>query len=515
MIRQKLDANYPILSMTTPEEARAELLLIRTAEATKRNLYVWSVTRGLREFVKGGYKASSTEFLDPQIPLKAVQDKDLVKDRSILVLMDFNPYLKDPLVIRLLRDATGVCKDRLITIVLLGPALDLPIDLQREISAVDLELPGEKEIEQLIEATHAANSSRKDLHLPQGEALNRVIEAAKGLTTTEIENALALSIVTTRQLTPKVIAEEKARVIKISGALEVLKPLEGGLDMVGGLAGIKDWVVTRGRAFSAEAKAYGLHTPKGVLIVGIPGTGKSLSAKAAGAALGLPTLRLDIGSLFGSLVGDSEANTRSALKTVDAVAPCVLMIDELEKAFAGSAAGASHDSGVSSRVLGTFLGWLQDHESPVFLFATANNVSALPPELLRRGRWDTMMFADLPGPADREAIFRIHLIKRKRNPGKYDPTALALASSGYSGAEIEQAITDAMFLAFSDGGREFDTRDIVNALVAAVPLSKTMAEQITAMREWAKTRCTSASGMYPPQGAPVGKPISGRKVAMG
>lgn len=505
----RLNANFSLVSVTTPEEARAELIIFSAAQKTKRGVYVWSITQGLRELKAGEFAATTVDGGDPSTAAKLLAggfgDQRLIPDKSIVVLLDFGPYLKDPVVIRAIRDAIPKAKESLITGVFLGAQLELPPELRREVVEVELALPGEEEIRQVVGGTVAANQGRADLKPPTGEHLVKVVEAARGLTTTELENALLLSIVSTRQIEASVVSAEKAKAIKVSGALEVLEPPVGGLDAVGGLGAVKEWVRTRGRAFSPEAKKYGLPNPKGCLLVGVPGCGKSLAAKAAAASLEMPLVRLDVAAVFGGLVGESETNVRQALKTLDAVAPCVCMVDELEKAFAGSGAGKSTDSGTSSRVLGTFLTWMQEHTSPVFLLATANDVTSLPPEMLRRGRWDSMMFVDLPSPEERAEIFRIHLEKRRRSVKDYDLPFLVGVSEGFSGAELEEAVIGAMFGAFADGGREFTSADINVAVQATVPLSRTMGEQIGALRDWAKARCTPASGRVAQSSTPAAK----------
>ena len=508
----RLNANFSLLSMTTPEEARARLEIARAASVTKRKLYLWSITRGLESFTAdGGFKVEDIAAGDPGAGARLLgggPDDKLAKD-SILVLLDFAPYLKDPVVVRSLRDALPQARERMNTGIFLGAALELPPELRREVAEIELPMPDATDIERTIAATVEANKKMKGLVAPEGERLSHLIEAGRGLTAAELENALALSLVAHRQIEASVISGEKARAIKTSGALEILKPPPGGLDAVGGLGAVKEWIRTRARAFSPEAKAYGLPNPKGALLAGIPGTGKSLAAKAAAATLDIPLVRLDVGALFGGLVGESESNVRAALKTIDAIAPCVVMIDEIEKAFAGSSAGRSGDSGTSSRVLGSFLTWTQEHESPVFLIATANDVTSLPPEMLRKGRWDTMLFVDLPALDERQEILRIHLAIRKRDPVKFDLPKLAALADGFSGAEIEQAIIDAMFAAFSDG-REIVGEDIVATIRATVPLSKTSREQIQALRDWAKTRCTPANGV---KAEAIPAPKSGRAIA--
>ena len=268
------------------------------------------------------------------------------------------------------------------------------------------------------------------------------------------------------------------------------------LDDIGGLDVLKDWLRKRKDAFSQRARAYGLPTPRGLLIVGVPGTGKSLTAKATASVFGRPLLKLDAGKLYGSLVGESESNLRSVIQVAEAIAPCILFIDELEKGFAGSKSSGSTDGGTSSRVFGSFISWMQDKQAPVFVVATANDVTQLPPELLRKGRWDDMFFVDLPSAAEREQIWRVQIQKHAREAKTYDLKALSRASEAHTGAEIEQAFIDSLYAGFAHE-REPDMRDIQQALSESVPLSQLMAEQINALRKWSTGRCRMATATEP------------------
>lgn len=521
LLTSKLRANFALLAMRTAEEGRAEHALVQAAVGLGRDLYRWSITRGLERFGGGGWAPVPAEKGDPGVAALALSGADIggevrlgrhgtadspVGRPAVLILADCSPYLRDPVVVRRIRDALPSAREHMITGILLGPTLELPADLRADVSDVDFELPAAAELERLVVSTCEANPGKATM--PDTEAMGRLIDAARGLTLQQAEDALALSLVTRGQLAADVVADEKAAAVKASGALEILRAPAAGLASVGGLEAVKRWISTRGRAFTPEAAAFGLPNPKGALLVGVQGCGKSLAAKAAASALGLPLVRLDVGALFGGLVGESEANVRQALKTLDAVAPCVCMIDELEKAFAGSGAGRSHDGGTSSRVLGHFLTWTQEHASPVFLIATANDVTALPPELIRRGRWDAMMFVDLPDLAEREAIIRIHIAAKRRDHGAFDVPRLAAAAAGFSGAEIEQVVVDGLFEAFADG-EDITTARLLTAIESTVPLSRTMAEPISALREWARTRCVPANGRI----EQVPQLTAGRRVA--
>jgi SpoVK/Ycf46/Vps4 family AAA+-type ATPase len=318
-----------------------------------------------------------------------------------------------------------------------------------------------------------------------------LIDAARGLTTTEAEDAFALSVVECGELNPVVIAREKAQAVKKNGLLELIETGES-LASIGGLDLLKDWLLKRREAFTPRAKQYGLPMPKGVLMLGIPGCGKSLTAKATASVFGVPLLRLDAGRIFAGLVGQSESNLRAVIQTAEAIAPCVLWIDELEKGFAGSRSSGSTDGGTSSRVFGSFISWMQEKRSPVFIVATANDVSQLPPEMLRKGRWDELFFVDLPTREEREAIWNIQIAKFNRDAGGFDIRQLAKATDSFTGSEIEQVFIEALYRAFEQEQEPTDLT-IGTVLVDFVPLSKLMGESMTVLRTWAKGRARPAT----------------------
>lgn len=327
------------------------------------------------------------------------------------------------------------------------------------------------------------------------------MDASLGLTEVEAENALSKSAVRTQTLDPREIQNEKKQIVKKSGLLEFMET-DVDLQKVGGLQNVKAWLKTRRNAFSDKAREYGLPTPQGVIVVGIPGTGKSLLAKAVGRSWNYPLLRFDLGKVFAGIVGSSEENMRRALRTIEAVSPCVVFIDEMEKAFGGSS-GAS-DGGTSSRVFGSFLTWMQEKTAQVFVVATANSVESLPPELLRKGRFDEIFFFDLPTEAERREIFRIHLERVKRKADRFDLSKLAKATAGYTGAEIEQIVNTALFEAF-DANAEIDTASLSLAIPMVVPISRTAEDRITRLREWASDKARPAS-------APETTPVKGRRI---
>ena len=321
--------------------------------------------------------------------------------------------------------------------------------------------------------------------------MERVVEAALGLTEGEAENVFAKSVVRTKTFDIPTIIGEKKQIIRKSGILEYYEAVEDVED-VGGLEILKDWLQKRRHAFTTRAREFGLPLPKGILLIGIPGTGKSLTAKCVGSMWQMPLLRLDVGKIFSGLVGSSEENIRKVIKTAEAIAPAVLWLDELEKGFSGTGSSNFSDGGTTSRVFGSFITWLQEKSSPVFVIATANNVHQLPPELLRKGRFDEIFFCDLPGREERKQIFGIHLRRKKRAPDSFDLERLADATPEFSGAEIETAVTAALYDAF-DENADLDTERLMKSSSEIVPLAVTMREQIESMKEWAKTRARSAS----------------------
>lgn len=497
-----LRAGYPGLAVISSEEARAEAEIAAVCTTLDRHLHAWSSTEGLVDTKEG----RATPCTDP---LEALQLLDGLfatdTPRHVVLLRDLQPHLdqSDPLLVRRIRDTLRLAKSNGHALILLGCRLKLPAELEHEITRVDFSLPGTTQLGSVLDGI-LKSAKLKKLSDPVKES---TLQSALGLTTTEAENAFALSVVETSRIDPRIIAREKARTLKRSGLLEVIEAVTG-LDDVGGLAQLKEWLTGRAGAFSTEARSYGLPAPKGLLIVGIPGTGKSLTAKATAGAFGLPLLRLDMGCVFGGIVGQSEANLRTVIQTAEAIAPCVLWIDEIEKGFSGSKSGGSSDGGTSSRVFGSFLSWMQEKTAPVFVVATANDVSALPPEFLRKGRFDEMFFVDLPDAKERAAIWDIVIAKYGRSPADYDPVVLARACEQFTGAEIEAVFIDAMHEAYADD-REPASNDILAAITRTVPLAQLMDGQIAALRHWAKGRARQAAS------PPARTPRTTRKVQPG
>jgi SpoVK/Ycf46/Vps4 family AAA+-type ATPase len=413
------------------------------------------------------------------------------KEAGIYVFKDLHPYLDSPPVTRWLRDAIASFKGTDKIMVLMSPFLQMPVELEKDVVMLDFPLPKISELDQVLNQELKKGRNKK----LRPEVKEKLLRAALGLTKDEAEKVYRKARVKSGNLTEsevEVVLSEKKQLIRRNGILDYIEEDET-IDGVGGLDELKHWLRQRSDAFTERAREYGLPQPKGMLILGVPGCGKSLIAKTTSRLWGLPLLRLDMGRVYdGSTVGKSEANLRNALKTAESISPVILFIDELDKAFAGSAGSADSDGGTSSRIFGSFLTWMQEKESPVFVMATANRLEKLPGEFLRKGRFDEIFFVDLPSPQEREAIFNIHLSKRRSDISRFDLEQLAKVSDGFSGAEIEQAIFAAMYEAFAQD-REFTQLDIIAAIKSTLPLSRTMTEQVSALRDWARQRARPAS----------------------
>ena len=416
---------------------------------------------------------------------------------ALFVFKDFHPFLSrhHPTVVRRLKEIALHLKHSHKTVILVSPVLEIPVELDKEITVLNLPLPGLAELggllDHLVEELHRYKQIEVCLP-PAGR--ERLLQAALGLTLTEAENVFARIVVQTGGLTGTEVAEvleEKQQIIRKSGLLEYYPACETFSD-VGGLAALKDWLDKRTAAFTEEARAFGLAAPKGVLLLGVQGCGKSLCAKAVSSQWQLPLLRFDMGRMFGSLVGSSEENVRRAIAVAESVAPAVLWVDEIDKAFAGAQGSAVADGGTTARVFGTFLTWLSEKTAPVFVVATANDITQLPPELLRKGRLDEIFFVDLPSAAERREIFRIHLQKRRRDPAAFDLAELAAACPDFSGAEIEESVNSALYDVFASR-EELGTRHLLAALRETSPLARTLAEHIQRLRSWAAGRARPAS----------------------
>lgn len=501
-------ARYPLIYVTSWEEQRVLSQINKIAEKLGKTVYEWSITSGLTltsNSAKG--KRSDTSSQDPLIALGDVAEHI---EPALYVFKDFHPFLKgqNTAVVRQLRELSSSLKNTFKTVILISPMFQIPADLEKDITVIDFDLPKENDftvlLNRIIEEVKANPKLKVNIDAKMRE---KIVHSLLGLTLSEAENVLAKTLVQHSGFSDQslqVINNEKKQIILKSGILQYYDTDEK-LDTVGGLDALKNWLLKRSIVFTDQARQYGLPAPKGLLLLGVQGCGKSLTAKAISNIWRLPLLRFDIGQVFGSLVGSSEENIRRAIKVAESVSPVVFWVDEIDKAFRGSrGSGASTDGGTSARVFGTFLTWLSEKKQPVFVVATANDISMLPPELLRKGRFDEIFFVDLPSFIERKEIFKVHLEKRKLNLETFNLDILSQFSIGFSGAEIEEAIISALFDSFYDKGQLTNER-ILATLKQTVPLSKTMNEEIEKLRQWAEGRARFATSSEKAQEPEHGK----------
>ncbi len=482
-----LRARYPVIYIATPEEERAEQAIAIAAQTlNSRGVYTW-------DFVEG-YRGNPTDQgAARRNPLQALEQVEKLSESvgAIFILRDFHRFLDDVAIARKLRNLARRLKSQPKNIILLAPQVQVPDDLAEIITLLDFALPDVEAIR--AEVTRLLNSLKAPLAAAD---LDTLVQSCQGLSIERIRRVLARGIAAHGTFRPEdidLVLEEKRQTIRQTQILD-FNPAQEQISDIGGLDNLKDWLLRRGNAFSEKARQYGLPHPRGLLLVGIQGTGKSLTAKAIAHHWHLPLLRLDVGRLFAGLIGESESRTRQMVQIAEALAPCILWIDEIDKAFSG--ADGRGDAGTSSRVFGTFITWMAEKTSPVFVVATANNIQALPPELLRRGRFDEIFFVGLPSQIERKSIFEVHLSRlRAHNLQSYDLDRLAYETPNFSGAEIEQAIIEAMHIGFSQD-RDFTTDDVLEAASQIVPLARTAQEQVEALQAWAasgKARLASRS----------------------
>ncbi|MGD0613919.1 MAG: AAA family ATPase [Verrucomicrobiota bacterium] len=489
-------ARYPILYIISSEEMRVQNAIVEIAAKRQKKVFEWTFSNGI---VPAGasiqsQKSRSASTKDPLAALDQVIEQ---VEPAIFLFKDFHPFLtkNNFAVIRKLKDIALHLKNSFKTIVLISPVMEIPAELDKEITVINFPQPTKEDLGAMLDKIIAEVRDRKQVQIDlDEEGRGRLLQAALGLTLGEAENVFAKIIVQEQRLSGDHVNEvfaEKQQIIRKSGLLEYYAANED-FSNVGGVAVLKDWLNKRAVAFTDEARAFGLPPPKGILLLGVQGCGKSLCAKAVSRLWRLPLLRVDMGRMFGSLVGSSEENVRRAIAVAESVAPAVLWVDEIDKAFVGSQSSGATDGGTTARVFGTFLTWLSEKSAPVFVVATANEVAQLPPELLRKGRLDEIFYVDLPNTEERGEIFRIHLAKRGRDPRKFDIDKLVAASVDFSGAEIEEAIISALYDAFHLK-QELAANHILATLGQTVPLAKTMAEKISAQRNWAVGRARNAS----------------------
>ena len=480
-------ARYSLLYIVGAEEEPVEAVIAQVAlEVTPaRRVLFWDIVRGWED--NGSGKGSVMAALDRI-------GKTAVEEYTIFVLRDLHPVLKYPYternapVVRELRNLTRELKRSKKTIILTSHALELPEELKEEVTVIDFPLPNFQEIDRLI--SHVV--AKPEQLQVTGLAREQLVKACQGLSRARIGRVLAKALAAKQQINESDIdgvLEEKQQAIRQTGILEFCNSKES-LKNVGGLENLKQWVKMRQDAFTDAARSYGIPNPKGVLLVGIQGTGKSLSAKTIASEWRLPLLRLDTGRLFGGIVGESESRVRQMIELAEAIAPCVLWIDEIDKAFGNIISGGDGDSGTSRRVFGSLITWMQEKTSPVFIVATANNVRILPAELLRKGRFDEIFFLNLPSELERQDIFQVHLQRlRPTRLREFDLGVLAKRAENFSGAEIEQVVIDGLYRAFgtfvNGQRRDLTTEDILRSIEDTVPLAAIARSQIEDLKRWA------------------------------
>ncbi len=495
-----LRARNALLWVVTREEGRAERLLFEAAAAAGYVPRTWDCAAGFLSLAGEEEEGDLSQRQDPGAALASIQARALRSERGAWILRDLPVWLVGPAAAptcralrNLARMLPGVPRKSAQALIVLSPSGEVPPELAGHATVIEWPLPDRAEVAAILDAAIAGLPEGMRADAAPNGTRDAAIDAAVGLSGEEAANCYARSLVQSRRIDPALVAGEKRRVIARERVLEWYDPIPGGLDAVGGLDALKGWLVARRSAFSARARAYGLPAPKGALLVGVPGCGKSLTAKAIATAWGMPLLRLDLGALRSKYVGDSESNLRRALRVAEAVSPCVVWLDEIEKALQG-ATSDSADGGVSADALGAILQWMQDRQGAAFVIATANDVSKLPPELLRKGRFDEVWWVDLPTADERRAILAASLRAAKRPPLAPDSLSrVAAACDTFTGAEIAALVPDALFAAFADGEREITAEDLIAAARTVVPLARTAKERIEKLREWAASRARPAT----------------------
>jgi AAA+ superfamily predicted ATPase len=483
-LRLLLASRYPLLLVETQDEARFLRFLREAAGSLSIPVWTWSVTRGLA-LDDNAPQYGTTEAT------KALDHIAQLSSPGVFVLADSHHALADSIVVRKCKELAQAARPGQ-TLVLTAPAPVMPDELRGLGLPWSLKPPSRTELAAVVRHTMEDLAARKVAVALDDAEVAALVEALRGLTLAQAERLVQRAALDDGRLDGadiEFIREEKSDELGLGGAIELIETHQETLTAVGGLERLKEWLRLRGRAFEPAAAAFGLEAPRGVLITGVPGCGKSLAAKTLARTWKLPLLLLDASRLYGPYVGESEQRLRDSLRTVEAMSPAVVWIDEVEKGFASGGAG---DGGVSKRLLGTFLSWMQERPEGVFVVATSNDVTTLPPELLRKGRFDEIFFVDLPNPAERAEIVRLHLASRKRDPAGFDLPSLVAVSEGFSGAEIEAAIVGALYRSYA-AGAELTDASIIEEMTATVPLSRTRSEDVDRIRAWAAGRAVPAS----------------------
>jgi ATP-dependent 26S proteasome regulatory subunit len=486
-LRLLVNSRHPIITVETPEEERLEQLLFDIATELNVPLYTWSVTTGLAKF-------HGAPIYNSDNPEQALANLSLIQGDAIFLLKDFPRYCDNDKICRRLRELAEKCCAERRSIVLTAASLQLPLDLQGDAAPFQLGLPGAEDLLPAVRAVLA--EINRSQQVPVALDMQGMLQLAQnlvGMPQEEAMRTLRMCILERRRIDAGLLdatLDAKRKAMRSEGLLESVRRDASFAD-IAGLQNLRDWISKRKSALTPEGRRFGLEPPKGILITGVQGCGKSLAARSVAGEWGFELARLDAGALYDKFVGESEKRLQKALELAQKLAPLVLWIDEIEKAFASAGSSGDADAGLSQRLLATLLTWMQDRESGVFLAATSNNISALPPEMLRKGRFDEIFFVDLPGAEVRSALFALHLKKRGRDPNAFDLANLANATDGFSGAEIEQSIVAAMYTAFSQK-QQLTTEILLGEIRSTRPLSVTRAEDIQAIRDWAKTRAVAA-----------------------
>jgi len=515
-----INSSTPIVVMETVEEMCA-MSLVRTAcSQLSLPVFEWTIADGLvrcgndiavgapavSAFGVGAGVAPKTAagiatthnpaMYNTADPVQALANLETMTIEAVFVLKDFHRHMDSPVVVRRLRDVGQKFSTNRRTLVLTAPAIEMPPELVSLVEFLDLPLPDRGRLREIIRETYTRMAGTHTLKLQlDSNGVDAMAGNLRGLTEEAAERAISQTVVGRLALSPECITDvldAKKALLKRSEMLEFVDSTDN-MASVGGLDNLKTWLGQRRNSWDAQALQFGLDPPKGVIILGVQGCGKSLCARAVAGEWKLPLVKFDTAAVYDKFIGETEKRIQKVFKVAEGLAPCVLWIDELEKVFAGSGPdSASADAGVSSRLLASFLSWMQERKSAVFVAATCNNVTVLPPELIRKGRFDELFFVDLPSADERKQVFSIQLTKRKRDPGDYDLDRVAEAAKGFSGAEIESAVQTGLYAAFARK-QELSTEDLLTALSSTVPLSITRAEEIATLRAWAKHRAVWAS----------------------
>jgi len=513
-----IDSSTPIVVMETVEESRAVRMVRLACAALNLAAFEWTIATGLMRtgsnpvvsdldggaFPPGGYRSGSVDELaesakalyDSRDPAKMLANLEGISIEAAFILKDLHRHMEDAVVVRRLRDVGQKFATNRRTVILTAPKISIPPELASLVEYLELPLPDRQRLRQIIDEVLVRVSKTHTLQRRLDAAgLDNMADNLRGLTEEESERAISQALVARYALCPETVTdvlEAKKSLLRRSEMLEFIE-VSDTLAGVGGIENLKRFLAQRRGSWEDSARAFGLDPPRGVIILGVQGCGKSMCARAIAGEWKLPLVKFDTAAVYDKYIGETEKRIQKVFQVAEGLAPCVLWIDELEKVFAGSGPdSASADAGVSSRLLASFLSWMQDRKAPVFVAATCNNVSVLPPELIRKGRFDELFFVDLPNQSERKQILTIQLSKRKRNPAEFHLDRIAAAARGYSGAEIESVVQTALYAAYSQKQQVAD-QQLLDAIRATVPLSTTRAEEIQQLREWAAKRAVPAS----------------------